>query len=126
MNQQRVSIVLTNTGSGACTVQGWPGVSFVGGGNGTQIGAAATLDRNVPHPTVTLQPGSSAQAYTDVLAAATADPAACKPTPADGLRVYPPGSKQSLFIKGGGAGNGDACASSSVKLLSVSAFVPNS
>ena len=52
-----VTIVLTNNGSASCELQGWPGVAFVGGGNGTQLGKPATLDRSTPHPTVTLAPG---------------------------------------------------------------------
>jgi hypothetical protein len=125
MSHQELSIILTNTGTAACTVQGWPGVSFVGNGNGTQIGAAAKLNRDVPHPTVTLRQGASAQAYVYIEVAEAMDTSACHPTPADGLRVYPPGNRQSLFIKGLGASNGHACASSSVDLLSVNAFIPN-
>lgn len=52
-----IAIVLTNTGTTSCTLQGWPGVSFVGGGDGTQIGASAKQDAASPHETVTLDPG---------------------------------------------------------------------
>ncbi len=41
-----VHLALRNTGSSTCTLQGWPGVSFVGGGDGSQIGAAATRATN--------------------------------------------------------------------------------
>jgi hypothetical protein len=44
----------------------------------------------------------------------------CKPKPADGFRVYPPGSTESLFIKDAGV---TACTSDSVSLLTVGAFV---
>jgi hypothetical protein len=125
MSHQELSIILTNTGTAPCTVQGWPGVSFVGKGNGTQIGAAAKLNRSVPHPTVTLRQGASAQAYVYIEVAEAADVSVCHPTPADGLRVYPPGNRRSLFIKDLGSSNGHACASSSVDLLSVNAFIPN-
>ncbi len=37
-------LVLTNKAATACTVTGYPGVSFVGDGNGTQLGAAATRE----------------------------------------------------------------------------------
>lgn len=62
-----VHLVLTNTGSTTCTLQGWPGV-----------------------------------------------------TP-DGFRVYPPGSKQSLFVKDT---DYQACGNTSATLLAVQALVP--
>ncbi|WIE54038.1 DUF4232 domain-containing protein [Curtobacterium sp. MCBD17_003] len=125
MSQQRVAIILTNTGATSCTLQGWPGVSYVGDGNGTQIGAPAKLDRGVPHPTVTLQHGAAAQAYIDIADAAVFDPAECKPVHPDGLRVYPPGSRTSIFLRGGGsAGDGTACSSTKDVQMSVDAFIP--
>ena len=90
-----VPIILTNRGSVSCTLQGWPGVSAVAGGNGTQIGPAATLDRSTPHTTVTLAPGAAAQA---TLTSRASNAPNCDAKPADGLRVYPPGQKASLFI----------------------------
>ena len=115
-----VSIVLTNNGSSECSLQGWPGVSFVGDGNGTQLGAAAQLDRTKPHPTVVLQPGGTAQAPLRIVQALNYSESECKPKPADGFRVYPPGSTESLFIKDAGV---TACTSDSVSLLTVGAFV---
>ena len=109
-----VPIVLTNRGSASCTLQGWPGVSAVAGGNGTQIGPAATLDRSTPHATVTLAPGASAQA---TLTSRASNAPNCDAKPADGLRVYPPGQKASLFIATNG---GSAC--SGTQDLSVGAL----
>lgn len=126
MNQHHVSVVLHNTGSTSCTVQGWPGVSFVGHGNGTQVGGAATLVRNVPDPTVTLKSGGSAQAYLVVLSTSTlADPSKCTQAQVDGLRIYPPGSKQSFFVKASVETTGGVCAEKSISLLQVDAFIPN-
>ena len=48
--------------------------------------------------------------------------ATCAPLPADGIRVYQPGSTQSLFIKGAGAGTGDVCSSTTEDQMSVGAF----
>lgn len=124
MSQQHVALVLTNTSSTACTLQGWPGVSFVGDSNGTQLGAAATLNRGSTHATITLQPKSAAQAYLDVQAAAVYDQSECKPVKADGYRVYPPGSKTSLFIKGTVAGDGTVCSTTQHPLMTVDAFIP--
>jgi hypothetical protein len=116
-----VTLVLTNNGSEACDLQGWPGVSFVGDGNGTQLGAAADFDRSKPHPTVTLQPGGTAQAPLQIVQARNYDEAQCQPKQADGFRVYPPGSTESLFVR---SADYTACQSDSVKLLTVGALVP--
>jgi hypothetical protein len=119
MNQQHVAIIVTNTGSASCTLQGWPGVSLVGKGNGTQLGAAAQFDRSTPHPTVTIAAGGKTQAPLDYVDAAVYDPGECQPTNADGLRVYPPGSRAALFVPD----PLQACASTTHDLLTVGAFV---
>lgn len=116
-----VHLVLENTGSTTCTVQGWPGVSFVGGGTGKQIGAAATQEKSAPHPTVTLAPGKTAVAALKIVRAENYSAGDCSPQTPDGFRVYPPGSKQSLFVKDT---DYQACASTDASLLSVQAFVP--
>ncbi|PPF52978.1 DUF4232 domain-containing protein [Clavibacter michiganensis] len=122
MSQQRVTVVVANASSTACSLQGWPGVSFVGDGDGTQLGVPATLDRAADHPTVRLAPGASAQAplhYTEPGVYADAE---CGTTDADGLRVYPPGSTASLFIAWPQA----ACTTADHALLEVGGFVASS
>ncbi|MGH1525827.1 DUF4232 domain-containing protein [Leifsonia sp. L25] len=114
-----VTLVLTNNGSTQCSLQGWPGVSFVGDGNGTQLGNAAQFDRSTPHDTVVLQPGGTAQAPLKITQALNYPDADCKPKPADGFRVYPPGSTESLFVK---AGTYTACTATTVNLLTVGAL----
>lgn len=92
-------LVLTNKGTTACTVRGYPGVSFVGNGNGTQLGAAATREAaGITITTLTLAPGQSAHSQLSITVAGNYDPATCKPKAADGLRVYPPGETHSLFV----------------------------
>ncbi|MGI5186973.1 DUF4232 domain-containing protein [Promicromonospora sp. CA-289599] len=119
-----LEIVLENEASEPCVLQGWPGVSFVGDGDGAQIGAAATLDRSSPHGSVTLAPGASAHANLLVANAQNFDEG-CEQTTADGLRVYPPGEKRSLFVQ-----NDEltllACANPDDELLDVQAFQPES
>lgn len=111
-------IVLRNTGSSPCTLQGWPGVSFVGKGNGTQLGAPATFDRSSTHGTVTIAPGGVAHASVMVAdASAFKD---CHAATADGFRVYPPGSKASLFVTAG-ALTLSACTNPSATQLQVQA-----
>ena len=119
-----VWIVLKNEASETCTLQGWPGVSFVGDGDGEQIGAAAEFDRSSPHETVTLEPGASAQALVRVAQAANYGDE-CGETPADGLRVYPPGEKRSLFVQNDQL-ELTACADIDDPLLEVQALQPAS
>lgn len=116
-----VHLALRNTGSSTCTLQGWPGVSFVGGGDGSQIGAAATRATESPHPTVTLAPGAVAVAPLQVATAADYPTEKCQPIAADGFRVYPPGSKESLFVRDT---DFTACRSADAGLLSVFGLVP--
>jgi len=96
-------------------------VSFVGGGDGSQIGAAATRATNSPHPTVTLAPGAVAVAPLQVAVAANYPTDECDPVAADGFRVYPPGSEQSLFVRDP---DFTACRSDSAGLLTVFGLVP--
>ncbi len=103
-------LVLTDAGSTACTVSGFPGVSFVGDGNGTQLGSAARRDGGAGGP-VTLQPTDSARA--DLTVAEAGDFPGCSPVTADGLRVYPPDDRDSLFVRTSGL---TACRSSAVLL----------
>lgn len=117
-----VTLVLTNTSSSPCTLQGWPGVSFVGHGNGTQIGAAARQDRTAGHPTVTIPAHQTGFVPLHYSVAANYPTATCKPVAADGFRVYPPASKTSLFVKAAGL---TACSNASLDLLTVSAILPS-
>ena len=96
---QYPDLVLTNKGSAACTLTGYPGVSFVGDGNGTQLGASATRDAaGIAVTTLTLAPGASAHSQLSVANAGNYDAATCTPKVADGLRVYPPNQTSSLFV----------------------------
>ncbi|MGC5165316.1 DUF4232 domain-containing protein [Luteimicrobium sp. DT211] len=114
-------LVLKNTGGSPCQLQGWPGVSFVGGDDGTQLGAAATLDRSSPHATVTLLPNGHAHAPLKIGQAANYSASTCKPAKADGLRVYVPGETHAIFVKASGL---TACTSSKVQLLQTQAIQP--
>lgn len=114
-------LVLTNTGTQRCTLQGFPGVSFVGGGNGTQLGAAGTFDRSRTPGTVTLDPGKSAHAPLRIARAENYPSDTCQPVTADGLRVYPPGSTAALFVATTGL---TACRNAGVQLITVQALLP--
>jgi hypothetical protein len=97
------ALVFTNKGGRTCTMQGFPGVSFVAGDDGHQVGPAAyrTGDKGA---VVTLKPGESAFADVGFVQVANYDPAACKPTEVRGLRIYPPHDYDSMFLPNPGTG----------------------
>jgi Protein of unknown function (DUF4232) len=96
-------LLFTNTGARTCALRGFPGVSYVGGDDGHQVGPAAQEvgDRG---GAVTLRPGGQAAATVQFVQVANFDPAVCRPTPVRGLRVYPPGDTASLFVAADGTG----------------------
>jgi len=110
-------LVLTNKGSTPCTVTGYPGVSFVGNGNGTQLGAPAARDAGgIAITTLTLAPGAAAHAQLDIVNAGNFDASTCNPKAADGLRVYPPDDTSALFVAATGF---TACQNASVIVIHV-------
>jgi hypothetical protein len=102
-----------NTGSTACTLAGFPGVSFVSGAKGTQVGQAATRTDGAVK-TRTLAPGKSVKA-----ALRRTQPGNygedCGQTRVDGFRVYPPDATESAFV----AFRTTGCRSADVPLLQV-------
>jgi hypothetical protein len=100
MSQNHTGLQLRNTGSSACTLYGYPGVSWVRGAQGLQTGAAAVRqpDPGGTEAVVTLAPGKLASAPLDIVDAAVIPPSECKPVPVRGLRIYPPGQKAALFL----------------------------
>jgi hypothetical protein len=80
----------TNISSSSCTLFGYPGVSFVTGQGGTQLGRAARRNPVAHAATVTLAPGAVAHATLQVAEAGNYDQAQCKPVTAHWLKVFPP------------------------------------
>ena len=97
------SLVFTNTGRAPCELRGFPGVSYVTGDSGQQVGPAAAMsgDRG---PQVVLAPGGRAAAELQLIQVRNFDEAVCRPTAVRGLRVYPPGDTASLFVPLEGTG----------------------
>src|SRR5689334_17091988 len=62
-------LVLTNTSSASCRTGGYGGLSYVGDGDGTQIGAAATRDRGTVKSYV-VRPGQRLVSDVDAVVAA--------------------------------------------------------
>jgi uncharacterized protein DUF4232 len=101
MSQNHTGLQLRNIGSSACTLFGFPGVSWVAGADGHQVGAAAVREPNnsgAAEKTVTLAPGALASAPLNIVDAAVIPPSECKPVPVRGLRIYPPGERAALFL----------------------------
>jgi len=92
-------INFTNVSSHSCVLYGFPGVSWVTGIRGSQIGSAATRERSYSPVTVTLAPGAIAHAVVQIADAGNFPAATCKPVTAHWLRVYPPDQFTSLYAK---------------------------
>ncbi|MFC9252320.1 DUF4232 domain-containing protein [Amycolatopsis thailandensis] len=97
------TLVITNTSGHQCTIQGFPGVSYVTGADGHQVGEAAfrTGDKGGP---VQLNNGESASTDIGFVNVRNYDEAACKPTETRGLRVYLPQETASNFVAVQGLG----------------------
>lgn len=91
--QRYTVLILTNTGTKACDLRGFPGVSLVDS-SGKQIGQPASRE-GTEGPTVLIQPGQSTSATLHTSAAGMG--ASCDPTSAQ-VRVYPPDNTASLTI----------------------------
>jgi hypothetical protein len=94
---QFLPLMLTNTTSRTCELVGYPGVSYVTGDDGHQVGPAAAMD-GPRNPQVDLSAGKAAVAQLRLVNVANFDAGACKPVAVRGVRVYPPGDTASLFV----------------------------
>jgi hypothetical protein len=93
----------TNVSKVSCVIVGFPGVSYVTGDNGAQVGRPAQRDGKIG-PQITLHPGQVASAIVSQTDIGVFDPAECKPTTTRGFRVYPPDSTASMFVAQTGRG----------------------
>jgi hypothetical protein len=92
-------IEFTNQSSASCSLYGFPGVSFVTGVGGSQIGASANEDKATPRRLVTLAPGATAHALLQVAVAQNFPPAKCKLVTAHWLKIFPPGQTAAQYLK---------------------------
>ena len=87
----------------ACTLRGYPGVSLVTAGNsgGRPIGSPRPLllRGQGPVATVTLAPGQRALALLGVAETVMFTGSSCIPVVAHWLRVYPPPSRQPVYVR---------------------------
>ncbi|MGH3519266.1 MAG: DUF4232 domain-containing protein [Haloechinothrix sp.] len=87
----------TNVSDSPCVIHGFPGVSYVAGDDGHQVGAAAYRDGSKGKP-VTLAKGRTAYAAVGFTQVGNYDPAECEPTKVRGLRIYPPQETRSMYL----------------------------
>ncbi len=93
----------TNAGDFPCVLQGFPGVSYVAGDDGHQVGKPAEHTGG-EGPALTLYPGDVAHADVGFVQVRNYDAQACSPTEVRGLRVYPPQETASKFVEVPGTG----------------------
>ncbi len=110
-------IVLRNTSDVTCWVKGYGGLSYVGGGNGTQVGAAADRTPSPKRKRV-LEPGDKVRSAIVETSYAPYPRKQCRPAKVDGFRVYVPDETRSQFIKHPTTG----CANPKVHLLEHKAY----
>jgi hypothetical protein len=92
-----IPIDFKNISSNTCVMYGFPGVSWVTGVGGSQIGSAASRETSYGSVTVTLPPGGSAHAVMQIADAGNFSPSACQPVTAHWLRIIPPDQYTSLY-----------------------------
>jgi hypothetical protein len=91
-------IVLANISGKTCALYGYPGVSFVSGVGGSQIGKDAARDRTTAPKVVTLAPGRSGSFALRVVDAGALPAANCDPVTANWLKIFPPENTAALYV----------------------------
>lgn len=86
-------LIFTNTSGSTCTLNGHPGVSYVTGDTGQQVGAPAV--REGSGTTVLLRPGAQANSR---LSSVNVESTPCDRQPVSGFRIYPPDQTAALFL----------------------------
>lgn len=94
-----VALDFTNISSHSCHMYGFPGVSFVTGQPGSQIGAAASRQTTFGPETVTLASGATAHAWLGLVDVGNFSPSACGPVTAHWLKIYPPDQFTALYAR---------------------------
>ena len=93
-----VDIVFKNLNTQACTLYGYPGVSFGAGSPVAQVGQPAGRTAAVASTLVTLQPQGSAYAVLQVGDAQNWPASTCKPTATTWLQVIAPNTTNPLYV----------------------------
>jgi hypothetical protein len=99
MSHLGVNLQFTNKSQQTCTLQGSPGVSFVSGDDGQQVGDPASRQPKSGAQRVTLTPGRHVTSELNITNAAAYPPEECKPVQARGLRVYAPDDTAAMYVE---------------------------
>ena len=91
------ALQFTNVSGHTCAIVGFPGVSFVAGDNGQQVGAPAVRVGGIGRQT-DLAPGQMASAILQVANTQMFPTQDCRPVPVRGLRVYAPDDTAAMFL----------------------------
>lgn len=94
-----VPIDFTNISGRSCAMFGFPGVSFVTGPGGSQIGNAASRQTTFGAQTVALVKGGAAHAWLGIADAGNFPASACHPVTAHWLKIYPPNQFAALYAR---------------------------
>ncbi|MBN6037672.1 DUF4232 domain-containing protein [Amycolatopsis sp. 195334CR] len=98
MNQNHFTLRFTNKSGEACSLKGSPGVSFVAGDDGHQLGDPAERVPADQGALVRIAPGGHADSPLTVVNAGVYDETECQPALSRGLRVYAPGDTAAMFV----------------------------
>lgn len=109
-------LILSNSGTAACILEGFAGVSLTADANGEPIGEPATRESTTPVTKIELAPGKSA--WAEIRYTQAGNYGDCTRVSAAGFRIYPPNDTASLFV----AEPHDACSNAGIKLLTITAF----
>lgn len=102
-------LLITNVSAKPCEIQGFPGVSYVTGDDGHQVGKDAFREGTKGNA-VKLNPGQAAAADIQFVNVRNFDSGTCQPTEVRGLRIYLPQETASNFVPAAGT----ACASTRI------------
>jgi Protein of unknown function (DUF4232) len=93
-----VPLEFRNVSASACTLPGYPVVSFAASSAGPDIGKPANRENSGRARPLTLAPGRLAHAWLQIVAAANYAPSKCKPVTAAGLRVSFASAASTSFV----------------------------
>jgi len=88
----------TNISGASCTLYGYPGISFVTGVGGQQIGAAASRSP-ASKRLIVLAPGKTAHAQMDLVDVLNFPPSKCAASNAQWIKVYPPNQFSATYVR---------------------------
>lgn len=97
MSHLGIVLRFVNKSQRTCTLQGSPGVSFVGA-DGQQIGEPATRAPRSSGKQVVLRPTAGIDSQLLITSPGPFDPAECKPVQVNGFRVYAPNDTAAMFV----------------------------